>query len=115
MQKTIAICGLICTDCPALIATQKNDDEERKKVAERWSTEKEILKPEDINCDGCLTVGERLIKFCKVCEVRRCGFEKNVENCAYCDEYACEKLSKLLEYIQAPEAKATLEEIRRDL
>ncbi|MBL7073802.1 DUF3795 domain-containing protein [candidate division KSB1 bacterium] len=115
MKKMIAFCGIICTDCPAFIATQKNDDEERKKVAESWSTEKEILKPGDINCDGCLAVGERLIKFCEVCEVRRCGFEKNVENCAYCDEYPCEKLDKLMEYIQTPEAKVTLEEIRRSL
>ncbi|KUK85723.1 MAG: Uncharacterized protein XE03_1923 [candidate division TA06 bacterium 34_109] len=31
MDKMIAFCGLICTECPAFIATQKNDDIERKK------------------------------------------------------------------------------------
>lgn len=112
-QKLIAFCGLICTDCPAFIATQKNDDKLRGKVAKSWSTEKEILKPEDINCDGCLIIGKRLIKFCKICAVRGCGLEKNVENCAYCDEYPCEKLDRLWKHIQAPEAKATLEGIRR--
>ncbi|MCK4356498.1 DUF3795 domain-containing protein [Candidatus Bipolaricaulota bacterium] len=25
MEKMIAYCGLICTNCPAYIATQKND------------------------------------------------------------------------------------------
>ncbi len=115
MQKMIAFCGLICTDCPAYIATQKNDDEERKKVAKSWSTEKEILKPEDINCDGCLVTERRLIKFCKDCKVRLCGLEKNVENCAHCDKYPCEELDKLWEFIQSTEAKATLDEIRKSL
>lgn len=115
MQKMIAICGLICTDCPAFIATQKNDDEARGKITELWSTDQEILKLEDINCDGCLTVGKRLIRFCKLCEVRHCGLERKVENCAHCDEYPCKKLDKLLNHMQAPEAKATLEEIRKGL
>jgi len=46
----IAICGLICNDCPAYIATQKDDDEMRKKIAEEWSSDQYPLKPEDINC-----------------------------------------------------------------
>ena len=37
MEKIIAYCGLICSECPAYIATQKDSDEERKKVAEKWS------------------------------------------------------------------------------
>lgn len=115
MKKMIAFCGLICTDCPTYIATQKNNDEERKKIAEQWSSDQYPLKPEDINCDGCLAVGKKLIKFCNMCEVRACGFERNIENCAHCSEYLCEKLNKLLEHIQAPEAKLTLEEIKKSL
>jgi len=34
MNKMIAFCGLNCTECPAFIATRKDDDEERKKVSE---------------------------------------------------------------------------------
>jgi len=34
MNKMIAFCGLTCTECPAFIATRKDDDGERKKVAE---------------------------------------------------------------------------------
>lgn len=37
MEKMIAFCGLTCTECPAFIATQKDDDKERKKVAKVWS------------------------------------------------------------------------------
>ena len=109
----IAICGLVCTDCPAFTATQKDSDEERKKVAESWSTEKEILKPEDINCDGCIAVGKRLFPFCNVCDVRLCALERNAKNCAYCDEYLCGKLKGLFEHMQSQEAKANLDEIRK--
>ena len=63
MQKMIAFCGVICTECPVYIATQKNDDERREKVAQKWSSADEPRKPEDINCDGCLVVGKKLYQF----------------------------------------------------
>ena len=113
MEKMIAFCGLGCSGCPAYIATQKNDDEERKKVAEMWSKEfKAQLKPEDINCDGCIADSYRLFSHVKVCEIRKCGLEKKVKNCAYCDEYACEKLTEFFK--MAPDAKTTLDEIRKN-
>jgi len=108
----IAYCGITCTECPALLATQKDDQKERAKVAEMWSKEFDVdLKPEDINCDGCLAESERLFSHCQVCEIRACGREKTVVNCAYCDDYGCEKLTKFLDMV--PEAKNTLEEIRK--
>lgn len=113
MEKIIGFCGLICSECPAYLATQKDDDNERKKVAEMWSKEfNETIKSEDINCDGCLD-DERVFNYCKKCEIRKCGLEKNLKNCAYCDDYACEKLEKFFE--MAPEAKTTLEKIRKDM
>ena len=115
MDKIIAFCGLTCTECPAFIATQKDDDKERKKVAKVWSKEfNSDIKPEDINCDGCLTEESgRLFSHCKVCEIRKCGRKKEVKNCAYCDDYACEKLTKFFD--MAPEAKTALVEIRKNL
>ena len=111
MDKMVAFCGIVCTECPAFIATQKDDDNERTKVAELWSQEfKAETKSEDINCDGCLSENGRLFNHCTVCEIRKCGREKNVENCAYCDDYACEKLGKFLEI--ASGAKTTLDELR---
>ncbi|MBW2324350.1 MAG: DUF3795 domain-containing protein, partial [Deltaproteobacteria bacterium] len=91
METMIAFCGLNCTECPAYIATQENDDEKRRKSAEAWSSTDPTIKAEDINCDGCLTAGGRLIKFCEVCEARLCGLENNVKNCGYCEGYPCEK------------------------
>ena len=114
MEKMIAFCGLTCTECPAFIATQKNDDKERKRVAEMWSKEFKVdMKPEDINCEGCLVDSENLFGHCKICEIRKCGKEKKVKNCAYCDDYACDKLTEIFK--AAPEAKATLDGIRANL
>jgi len=114
-KKMVAFCGIVCDDCRALIATQRNDRELRKEVAKAWSTEKETLKPEDIVCDGCLATEGRLFKFCGVCELRRCGYEKRVENCAYCREFPCEKLTGFWKSFNLTEAKATLEGIRNKL
>jgi len=114
MDKMIAFCGLSCSKCPAFIATRKDDDKGREKVAKVWSKEYKCdIKPEDINCDGCLEESDRLFSHCKVCEIRKCGQEKEVKNCAYCDDYACENLIKF--FNMAPEAKIALAEIRKNL
>ena len=115
MQNMIAYCGIICNECPAFIATQKNDENEKKRLAQLWSSKEVPLLPEDIECDGCLLEGKRLTKFCYVCAVRKCAIEKGVENCAYCGEYICDKLDKLLKDLNVPEAKETLDKIKRGL
>lgn len=115
MQEMIAYCGLVCTGCPAFIATQNNSDEERERVVEKWSSEEHRLEVSDISCDGCLSVDKRLFKFCTDCEVRNCASTKDVSNCAHCDEFACSKLEKLWDMISGDEAKERLEEIRKNL
>ena len=111
MEKMIAFCGTICTECHAFLATQKDDDEERKKTAELWSKLYNAdIKPEDINCEGCLSEDGNVFGHCNVCEVRKCGQEKGIKNCAYCDEYACEKLKPIFGF--APDSKTTLDEIK---
>jgi len=115
MDRIIAMCGLVCDDCIAFIATKKDDDEMRQKVVEAWSTEDERLKIEDVDCDGC-TIGKRLHTFCAVCDVRMCGLKRNIENCAHCDEFPCGKLEKLwnsFQTVSGEEAKANLKRIRK--
>jgi len=115
MNRIIAMCGLVCDDCIAFIATKKDDDEMRQKVVEAWSTEDERLKLEEVDCDGC-TIGKRLHSFCAVCDVRICGLEKAIENCAQCDEFPCTKLEKLwnsFRTVSGEEAKANLKRIRK--
>jgi hypothetical protein len=115
MQEMIAYCGLVCTGCPAYIATQEDSDTLRKQVVDKWSSDQHPMKVEDINCDGCLTVGKRLIKFCNECEVRACGIEKKVQTCAHCDDYICSKLEKLWSIISSTDAKERLDNIRKTL
>lgn len=114
MDKMIAFCGITCTECPAFLATQKNDDEARHNVAEKWSAAYHAdIRPRDINCDGCLAKTKRLFRHCIVCEIRKCGQNHEVINCAYCDDFACQKLKGLFD--NAPAAKDTLEKIRKNL
>jgi len=113
MEKMVGYCGIVCSDCPVLVATRKNDDAERRRVAEIFTKQygKEY-KPEDINCDGCITDSARIFSYCNICEIRKCGREKNVKNCGFCADYPCERLSKL--YAEYSKAKETLEGIRRE-
>ena len=111
MAEMVAYCGIVCTECPGFIATQQDDNSKRKEVAEQWSKQYNMpVKPEDINCDGCISPG-RHIGYCNICEIRKCGTGKAVENCAYCDEYACEKLTKF--HTMAPHAGKKLEKIKK--
>lgn len=111
MPEMIAYCGIDCGACPALIATQKNDDELRKKTAAEWSKMfGHDFKPEEINCTGCLSDGAHVYYCDNMCEIRKCARPRKVENCGYCAEYACEKLTGFLKSV--PEAKKRLEEVR---
>lgn len=114
MKKILGICGLNCGQCGAFIATKENSDEKREAVAEKWRKEygKADLKTEDVNCLGCLSKIEPTIYHCKECNIRKCGFEKEVENCSKCIEYPCETISKFLQAV--PEAKSNLSNCHSD-
>ena len=116
MEEMIAFCGLSCHLCPTYIATKEDNDERRTRTAKKWSQTYEKhknLKPEDIVCDGCLAEGGRLFTTCSVCPVRKCGIKRKVENCAYCEEYPCQKLEETFSI--APESKKKLDEIKSKL
>lgn len=114
MEKIIAYCGITCTECPAFIATQNDDNAKRKETAELWSKQfGQPMKAEDINCEGCTPVAGKELAYCAICEIRKCGLGHKVVNCAYCPDYACEKLEKFFQ--PAPELKATLDKIRKGL
>jgi len=108
MKEMIAYCGIVCSKCPTFLATQKDDDIAREKTAAYLSEKYGLnFKAEEINCDGCLSAGARLIGYCNTCEVRKCAIKKSVENCSVCDERPCEKLDKFHEF--SPDAKASFE------
>ena len=111
MKEMISVCGLRCHECGALLATKEDDNAKRADVARQWSKLFNVeIRPESINCDGCLSDGGRLFEYCQVCEVRRCGLEKGFANCAHCSEYACGKLEEV--FRAAPEARKSLDGIK---
>ncbi|MBN2542159.1 DUF3795 domain-containing protein [bacterium] len=113
MEKILAFCGIMCSSCPAYIATQEDDDEKRRKIVDEWNSKEFPLKLEDINCDGCLPFAKKLLPFCNECTVRICALDKGVENCAYCDDYPCQKLE--FPWSMAKDAKDRLDDIRKTL
>jgi hypothetical protein len=116
MVEIIAYCGSACHTCQIYLATRlENKDEQAKMRTEIF----QLLRgqygmncgPEEItDCDGCRTVGGRLFSGCKNCPIRQCASEREIENCAYCPEYACEKLEVF--FRTEPTAKARLDKIR---
>jgi len=114
MDKMIAYCGLVCSECDALIATQTGDRAELEKVAAKWRIEYNApgITAEGVVCAGCNVPGEKCFH-CAECNIRACAEKKGIETCASCDEYACEKLSSLLNMV--PAAKATLDALRAAL
>ncbi|MEJ5284807.1 MAG: DUF3795 domain-containing protein [Brevinematia bacterium] len=109
----IAFCGLDCSKCPAYIATIKNDDNERKKVAKEWSQMFHAdITPDSVNCYGCKTEGKPRFYYCaNMCEIRKCAVSKGVENCGKCKNYSCIMLEEFLK--NAPVAKENLEKMNR--
>jgi len=114
MKEMISMCGLLCHECGAFQATQADDNAKRSEVAKLWSKEyKATIRPEDINCDGCISEGPRLFNYCTICEIRKCGKEKNVVNCAHCGDYACTRLEEF--FLMVPDAKKRLDAIREEI
>jgi len=115
MDKIIAYCGLVCSNCPAYIATQADDRAALEQVAAQWREQFNApdITAEFVICDGCLTDEGRKCGHCFECQIRACGMERGVLNCAYCDDYGCDKIEGFFSF--APDARATLDAIRQGL
>lgn len=124
MEKSIAYCGIDCSECPVLIATAEDDDELRKKTAEEWSKlYTDILesfgiprlKPGDMNCYGCRSDHGHFIG-CSACPIRKCSQERNVSECASCDEYeSCDMLKASYSIAIHKDSKENLDQIRMNI
>jgi len=119
MEKIIAYCGLVCTDCPAYIATQANDQAALEQTVAQWRIEYNApnMAVADAICDGCVTKGRKCAN-CGECKIRACGVERGVVNCAHCADYVradavCEKIEGFFGFV--PDARTVLDEIRQSL
>jgi len=54
-----------------------------------------IMSPGDVTAsEGCRSMSGRLFSGCLKCEIRKCAYLKNIENSAYCSDYAYGKLAE---------------------
>jgi hypothetical protein len=112
MDRIIACCGLICTDCEAYQATQAGDEAWLEQVAAKWREEYQnpSFTAANVACDGCLATDGQLCSHCLVCSTRRCCQEHGVANCGVCAEYeTCEDIRGFFQYV--PSAKVVLDEV----
>ena len=107
-----AYCGLDCEKCGAFIATANDDDALRAKTSQEWSKAYNVeIPPESINCTGCTSDGVKFNYCANMCEIRKCARGREVDTCADCSDYGCEKIKGFQD--MAPEAKTNLESIRQ--
>ncbi|HHX42931.1 MAG TPA: DUF3795 domain-containing protein [Chloroflexi bacterium] len=113
MDRIVAYCGLVCSACRGYIATQANDLVALEALAAEAREQFGVAdaNAESVRCDGCLGEEGHKIAYCAECEVRACGVERGVANCAYCDDYeGCGTLAGFLEHVTG--ARETLDAIR---
>lgn len=113
MDRMIAYCGLICTECEGYLATQANDEEWKERLAARGREEygDPTITAAGVTCDGCLSFNGRLGGYCLKCEIRACGLERQVDNCGACPDYeSCAKIAGFIQMV--PAVKATLDAVR---
>ena len=112
MNQMIAYCGLVCTDCPAYIATQADDRAALEQVAAQWREEFDApeITVESVICDGCLGAAGRKCRHCFECDVRACAMTRAVANCAHCDDYGCETITRFFGFV--PDAQSRLDGLR---
>lgn len=117
MNNVIAYCGLDCQGCPIHLLSHENDERTRQKMKieiaqicrEQYGYSVEFKAENITDCDGCRTENGRLFSACEKCEIRKCAIKKGLENCAYCQDYACEKLDQIIDH--SPDAKVRLDAI----
>ena len=101
MDELIAYCGLNCGSCLIHLATLEQDksiqNSMRIFIAEKCFEQYGMkLTAEEVNdCDGCRANTGRLFSGCVNCLIRPCAIRKNIETCASCNEFACDKLEAI--------------------
>ena len=90
-EEMIGYCGYNCHLC----AARSDDPEVRQRLVDGWRRifGHQQYTAENVKCDGCLSDGSLADKQCKA---RPCAIERGVKNCAYCEDFVCEKVGHLI-------------------
>lgn len=84
-------CGYDCGLC----AARSDDPEVRRRLVDGWRKifGHQNYTAENVRCDGC-KAGGRLAD--RSCQARPCAIAKNIDSCAECPDFPCQKVSYLL-------------------
>jgi hypothetical protein len=116
-ETQLAWCGLACVTCPIHLATLEPDKTVQHSMRESIVAELARIYGMSIqaggitDCDGCRAENGRLFSGCSECVIRKCTMHHDLENCAYCSQYACDNLIKHYQF--DPDSRKRLEEIRQ--
>jgi hypothetical protein len=91
VEEMIGYCGYSCHLC----AARSDDPVVRQRLVDGWRRifGHQNYTAENVRCDGCLSDGRVADKNCKA---RPCAIERGVKNCAYCEDFVCDKVRHLL-------------------
>lgn len=95
MEPILSFCGMRCDLClaykPNIIAHPEN----RQILSDGWHQYFGFrIPPEEIDCSGCRDTANQTLD--KECPVRPCVIERELDHCAQCGDYVCEKLQGIL-------------------
>lgn len=97
MVEMLGYCGFLCDICPAYRKNIKSDAD-KVKLSNKWFLYFGFkVPPEKGSCVGCKNEGYHPDEGCPV---RPCAMKKNVENCAYCDDFGCDNLKSRMDFIK---------------
>ena len=95
MEPILTRCGYRCDLCLAYKPNVANNPSNQQKLSDGWFKYYGFrLSALEICCDGCMSDNPKLID--QSCPVRPCVIEKELDNCAQCERYVCEKLTERL-------------------
>ncbi|MBN1119113.1 MAG: DUF3795 domain-containing protein [Bacteroidales bacterium] len=94
--KKLNYCGYSCPqDCQFLNASKKNDSQLKKEAYKTWHIKERYgleFDADTMFCFGCKNDKEKEGAVVKLCPVRKCAQEKELDCCIECEELSkCEK------------------------
>ena len=85
-------CGHDCSKCVTYIATQRNDDNLRRRSQSFYTEKFNLDIPlEKFNCNGGRS--NKIFELCKECSFIQCCKQHDIDSCSKCPEYPCKEIS----------------------
>ncbi|MBN1805350.1 MAG: DUF3795 domain-containing protein [Sedimentisphaerales bacterium] len=96
MEPIISKCGYRCDLCPAY-ETNLKSDADKQRMSDAWEKYCGFEVPAEAikSCAGCAAGGGD-----ETCTVRPCATEKNLDNCAHCEQFGCDKLKQKIDFVE---------------